>query len=606
LNDRKHEDSGTRIAHEIEAKLSHGDKVHSTLHDELHKLQKQDSHQGVVSSGKFQHDVHTVESKLHKDGYLPNLHISVDHKSHVSLQHIKHHSKDPSERTPGSNDHHKKDQVKHPTTNGEPHADGRDKAQPKPLARPERDPGSGKELQIPLPPPKPTLDCRPAPYPASDQNVIPNRDPNSGRAIDPNRDPNSGNYLAPNRDPNSGRDVIPRGQDIWPDLVPNRDPNPERFVIPYPALNPGSDVVPHRDPNSGRDFVPNRDPNSGRDVVPYRDPNSGRDFVPNRDPNAGRDVIPNRDPNSGRDVVPYREENPFRLPPNDQIGNRLVPFDQGGEPIKNSGEFREMHLENRSAAHAGADALVYVRKDFDPSKPVHLVVYNHGFESTVTNALQRNQIMEMMSQAQANTVLVLPEWQANPGSRSGQSGTFQQQDKFTKMVQEMMQKTPALHGASLNNVDRIDIIAHSAGYSPTEAEIYNNPAISGKVHSITLLDSLYDRHGFDKWLGDNINDLSAGRKQFYNFSNSSTATNSREQAKLVASMLHNKRLPTNNYVADYGTSKGEVARHGAEMAERSIVFASTTTRHGEIPGKYIGATLAALNPERSQMPFIGS
>ncbi len=570
MNDRKHEDSGTRIAHEIEAKLSHGDKVHSTLHDELHKLQKQDSHQGVVSSGKFQHDVHTVESKLHKDGYLPNLHISVDHKSHVSLQHIKHHSKDPSERTPGSNDHHKKDQVKHPTTNGEPHADGRDKAQPKPLARPERDPGSGKELQIPLPPPKPTLDCRPAPYPASDQNVIPNRDPNSGRAIDPNRDPNSGNYLAPNRDPNSGRDVIPRGQDIWPDLVPNRDPNPERFVIPYPALNPGSDVVPHRDPNSGRDFVPNRDPNSGRDVVPYR------------------------------------EENPFRLPPNDQIGNRLVPFDQGGEPIKNSGEFREMHLENRSAAHAGADALVYVRKDFDPSKPVHLVVYNHGFESTVTNALQRNQIMEMMSQAQANTVLVLPEWQANPGSRSGQSGTFQQQDKFTKMVQEMMQKTPALHGASLNNVDRIDIIAHSAGYSPTEAEIYNNPAISGKVHSITLLDSLYDRHGFDKWLGDNINDLSAGRKQFYNFSNSSTATNSREQAKLVASMLHNKRLPTNNYVADYGTSKGEVARHGAEMAERSIVFASTTTRHGEIPGKYIGATLAALNPERSQMPFIGS
>ena len=500
MNDRKHhEDSGTRIAHEIEAKLGHGDKVHSTLHDELHKLQKQDSHHGVVNSGKFQHDVHTVESKLHKDGYLPNLHISVDHKSHIILQHIKHHPKDPSEHTPGSNDHHKKDQVKHPATNGEHHADGHDKSQPKPLARPEQDPGSRKELKIPLPPPKPTLDCRPAPYPASDQNVIPNRDPNSGR-----------------------------------------------------------------------------------------------DFVPNRDPSAGRDV------------VPYREENPFRLPPNDQIGNRLVPFDQGGEPIKNSGEFREMHLENRSAAHAGADALVYVRKDFDPSKPVHLVVYNHGFESTVTNALQRNQIMEMMSQAQANTVLVLPEWQANPGSRSGQSGTFQQQDKFTKMVQEMMQKTPALHGASLNNVDRIDIIAHSAGYSPTEAEIYNNPAISGKVHSITLLDSLYDRHGFDKWLGDNINDLSAGRKQFYNFSNSSTATNSREQAKLVASMLHNKRLPTNNYVADYGTSKGEVARHGAEMAERSIVFASTTTRHGEIPGKYIGATLAALNPERSQMPFIGS
>jgi hypothetical protein len=264
------------------------------------------------------------------------------------------------------------------------------------------------------------------------------------------------------------------------------------------------------------------------------------------------------------------------------------------EPIKGEGEFKEMRLDNRAASHYGSDALVYVRKDFDPCKPVNLVIYNHGFGSTVSSALERSQIKNMMAHAQPNTVLVLPEWQASPGTRSGNSGTFAQPDKFSHMLQEIMQKTPALHGADLDNVASIDIIAHSAGYSPTEAEIYKNPALSEKIHSITLLDSLYDKHGFDKWLGDNISDLSAGRKRFRNFSNSSTSTNSRDQAELVASMLRQKGLSAENYVADYGSSKGHVERHADEMAKRSIVFASTSTEHLAIPGQYIAPTLAAL------------
>lgn len=268
------------------------------------------------------------------------------------------------------------------------------------------------------------------------------------------------------------------------------------------------------------------------------------------------------------------------------------------EPIKTDGEFKELKLENRSSNHPGADALVYVRKDFDPSKPVHLVVYNHGWGSTVSSALERNKIKEMMSNAQANTVLLLPEWQATPGARNSNAGAFPQQNKFTNMVQEAMQKTPALQGASLANVDKIDIIAHSAGYSPTQSELYKNPAIAAKVHSITLLDSLYVQHAFDQWIGQNIQDLASGRKQFYNFSNTTTNVNSRAQANFVASLLRSKGLPADNYLTDYNKGKDEVARHGAEMSRRSIVFATTDVGHLAIPGQYIGATLKALNPER--------
>ncbi len=94
LNDRRHDDNGTRIAHEIETRLHHGEKTHSVIHDELHKLQKLDSHGGVVDHDKFKHDVNKVENKLHKDGYLPNLHLKVDGHNRVHLENKKHHPKD--------------------------------------------------------------------------------------------------------------------------------------------------------------------------------------------------------------------------------------------------------------------------------------------------------------------------------------------------------------------------------------------------------------------------------------------------------------------------------------------------------------------------------
>jgi hypothetical protein len=348
-------------------------------------------------------------------------------------------------------------------------------------------------------------------------------------------------------------------------------------------------------------MTPGGDPR--QEIPPYSDPR----LNPGADTRLRPDVTPYRDPR----LDPYRDP-PYRPPgPYDSLdGQGSQRFDgRWRQPdreisqIKTDGDFTQLRLDNRVSNHAGADALVYVRKDFDPSKPVHLAVYNHGFGSTVSNSLGQNQIKEMMSNAQANTVLILPEWQASPGSRSGNSGSFAQQGKFTDMVQEAMRRTPSLQGASLGNVDRIDIIAHSAGYGPTEKEIYRNPALANKVHSITLLDSLYDAHGFDQWLKSNIGDLSTGRKQFYNFSNSSTATNSRGQASFVASLLRSNGLPSNNYVADYGSGNGQVQRHSAEMAQRSIVFASTTVPHMQIPGKYIGATLRAVNPDKSSSSY---
>jgi len=569
--DRRHDDNATRIAHEIEARLHHGEQTRAVIHDELHKLQKLDSHQGVVHHDKFGHDVHKVEQKLHKDSYLPNLHLRVDDHNQVHLEHKK------GQHRAGSGQERHTPQASHL------------RAQQRETA-----PG-GDQLQFADPyPPRRAPQLNQNGISPSGDNVTPPQ--YSGQRSQPGSE-----NFAPTQypDPTYRPDAVPyvpppiyRDSGNWnqrqaPDQYQNRD---------TASYGPNQDYSPSRGQNQG--LAPYR--GATQDVA-YSGPT--QESIPYQDPRY-RQPGPYDQSQDQRYQQPRSYDQslgPLERPGTERFDSRIGRPDRGSQSVTD-GTFKELRLDNRVGNHAGADAMVYVRSDFDPSKPIHLAVYNHGFGSTVTSALSKNQIREMMSHAEPNTVLMLPEWQTNPGSRSGNSGTLGQQNKFAAMVQETLQKTPALQGASLSNIDRVDIIAHSAGYSPTEKEIYRNPALSNKVRSITLLDSLYDRHGFDQWLQSNIADLSAGRKQFYNFSNSSTASNSRAQANFVASLLRSRGLPTNNYVADY-SGGDQVGRHGAAMAQRSIVFASTNVRHLDIPGKYIGQTMTALNQERYTSQF---
>ncbi|MBS2001400.1 MAG: hypothetical protein JST44_07825 [Cyanobacteria bacterium SZAS LIN-5] len=636
--DRRHDDNATRIAHEIEARLHHGERTRSVIHDELHKLQKLDSHQGVVHHDKFGHDVHKVEQKLHKDGYLPNLHLRVDDHNQVHLEHKKGQKghKDEKDHREHKDSKEHKEQKEHRERKNEHQVSGRGK-------HPD---SQSHSLEVP-----------PVHYPPTPQHRVGSgqerNTPEAAhlrtqqRATAPGGDQlQFADPYPPRRAPQLNQSGIrPLGDNVTPPQYSGQrsQPGSENFAptqYPDPTYRP--DAVPYVPPPIYRDsgnwnqgqasdqasYGPNQEisPYRGQnqDLAPYRVPTqdlaySGptQESIPYQDPRY-RQPGPYDQSQDQRYQQPrsydqsqdqrYQQERsydqslgPLDRPGTERFDSRIGRPDRGSQTVTD-GTFKELRLDNRVGNHAGADALVYVRSDFDPSKPIHLAVYNHGFGSTVTSALSKNQIREMMSHAEPNTVLMLPEWQTNPGSRSGNSGTLGQQNKFAAMVQETLQKTPALQGASLSNIDRVDIIAHSAGYSPTEKEIYRNPALSNKVRSITLLDSLYDRHGFDQWLQNNIADLSAGRKQFYNFSNSSTASNSRAQANFVASLLRSRGLPTNNYVADY-SGGDQVGRHGAAMAQRSIVFASTNVRHLDIPGKYIGQTMTALNQERTTSQF---
>ena len=254
-----------------------------------------------------------------------------------------------------------------------------------------------------------------------------------------------------------------------------------------------------------------------------------------------------------RNAAVRAQARPAKLPPTDNPASET-----GNAKIEPTGaKVYEWHTTNRSSNHEQPDAMVLLPKDFDPNKPVHLVVYDHGWRDSAKSAYTNAQLAEQMAKAPPNTVLIVPEWQQVPGSQNttgGMQGTFSKPGCMDGMVKEIFEKTPELKGKTLeHDVDRISIISHSAGYHAAETQLDKdkNPKFAGKVDSLTLLDSLYDEHGFDSWLKDNLKDLSTGKKHFHNVFTAGTEAASKRQAAQLEQWMKDQHLNTNRVAKDY-------------------------------------------------------
>lgn len=259
----------------------------------------------------------------------------------------------------------------------------------------------------------------------------------------------------------------------------------------------------------------------------------------------------------------------------------------------------ELRLNNRASNHGGPDAVVHIPRGFDPTKPVNVVIYNHGFGSTASSAYRDNQLGQAMANAPPNSILVVPEWQSNPSSRSGDQGRLRQPGMFNNMLQEVFDRTDGLRGKRIDQVNSISIFAHSAGYGPLETQLYNN-GLGSKVTNVTMLDAMYRPNGLDRWLKDNIRELHAGTKTFTNIFNG-TAAASRDQAQRIRGMLNAAGLPTSSMVED---NNGSQPLNSARMADKSIVFKfssqsqGTQGPHFAIPSQYFGPVLDAASRRR--------
>lgn len=256
----------------------------------------------------------------------------------------------------------------------------------------------------------------------------------------------------------------------------------------------------------------------------------------------------------------------------------------------------EYFLKNSSGGHSKLDMVMRLPANFDPSKPINVAIYHHGWYSSAKSAYESNQMNKQMQDAPANTILIVPEWQLYPGSGGRKLGPLQgryQAEKFIeRMLQESFDKTPELKGKKIDDISSISIFSHSGGYRPTESFLNNNPKIAGKVTSITMLDSAYGTAATNEWIRNNIYDLASGKKQYHNIFDD-TYSESVEQEKFVRKLLKDSSLPDRELRKDLSNPKQLLDAN--DFASSSIVFKHSqvkigdNTPHWSIPMTYIEA-----------------
>lgn len=229
------------------------------------------------------------------------------------------------------------------------------------------------------------------------------------------------------------------------------------------------------------------------------------------------------------------------------------------------------------------------------------MVYNHGLSTDVKQAFKNSHLENQLANADPNTILIVPEWQTQPQTRlSGDKDRFHQKDFFKNMLDEIFSKTPALAGKSSKDIDSMGIITHSGGYRATISQLYNN-GLNDKVTSLTVLDSMYNPKGFDRWVSGNIRDLATGKKHLLVVYTDHLSTQSNGLADRIEAMLRKERIQTDaeTIVRDRRSPKSvtssHVLRNSGIVFKYSTLAANGRDAHNTMTGYYVAEV---VNSER--------
>ena len=158
-----------------------------------------------------------------------------------------------------------------------------------------------------------------------------------------------------------------------------------------------------------------------------------------------------------------------------------------------------------TAAHPSA--LVYVPRNFDPTPPIQIVVFLHGFSNCVENVVRdagaectpgggTRAAYALAAQLEAtgkNAILVCPEVLFDQSA--GNPGNLGVANGWKALLTEVLANVPL--GAGIGDVGTVGVASHSGGYQAAAA-IANKGGVP--VAELYLLDSLYGNTAdFDTW-----------------------------------------------------------------------------------------------------------
>jgi len=246
------------------------------------------------------------------------------------------------------------------------------------------------------------------------------------------------------------------------------------------------------------------------------------------------------------------------------------------------------------------DAFVYVNPGFDSSKPVNLIVYNHGWYDTANSAFRNARLQEQMAKAPPNSILVVPAWQANEGAASGVEDA-----RFKTNFVGMLSAAMRANGRSLNDIGDITFVSHSAGYNAINRELnaLKSTTLYDKISTVANLDSNLEstQPATEEWIAHNLRNgkFANGKATYLNvWAPGQTNGNTRGQAARIENLAAHGYGTRNNIVSiDYG-QRGRPPISPEQLSRRPITFQHTNDDHGRIPIVFFGHAISRLPRSR--------
>jgi pimeloyl-ACP methyl ester carboxylesterase len=247
------------------------------------------------------------------------------------------------------------------------------------------------------------------------------------------------------------------------------------------------------------------------------------------------------------------------------------------------------------AIEGAPSAVVHAPSGFDPARPLHLVVFLHGYRGCARVLMGEGELRckagvapergwnlaREHDAAGTGTLLVLA--QLGFMQRSAHPGCFARAGCFRSFLEEVLAALPKerVAGKRLSDVVEITLVAHSAGFR-SALSVLEHGGTSERVRSVVLLDALYaDEARFLAVLGAHPR----MRLWSLHIGAGAPARNSRALAK-----LGRKRLGA-GAVAELSAAPEALAEH----AGKRMVVARVQSGHRELPQKHLAAILRALH-----------
>jgi pimeloyl-ACP methyl ester carboxylesterase len=248
-------------------------------------------------------------------------------------------------------------------------------------------------------------------------------------------------------------------------------------------------------------------------------------------------------------------------------------------------------------------AMVHVPAGFDPSLPLELVVFLHGFNGCshvlMTEGRARCRPDDLSEkedegwalarhhdEAHTNSVLVIPQLAFM--KRSSKPGCFGRAGCFDAFLDELLAELRTRLSLAKLDAAHVDItlVAHSAGYQ-TALAILDRAGSAARVQNVVLMDALYGgAPQFAYWL------QKAARRGVRMLSlylnEGDTRRGSRDLYKRARRALGQARV----------TDVHHDGLDAALAAHKTLVVSSAHGIHREVPANYLAKVLTAWLPAR--------